>query len=109
MRNGNGGGILPLKSDIIFKLVFGDEGNTDILRSFLESALPFPEGDFGEITVMDPSLGLEFPGGKRGVLDVRIKTRAGIFVDVEIQLFKKRHMRERIMFYTAKESLIDSF
>jgi len=102
MQNETKTDILPLKSDIVFQRIFGDEANADILRSFLESALSFSEGEFEEITVMDPRLEREFPDDKFGILDVRIKTKAGIFVDVEIQLFRKPYMAERILFYTAK-------
>lgn len=34
--------ILLPKSDFIFKLIFGDERNADILQSFLKAALDIP-------------------------------------------------------------------
>jgi hypothetical protein len=35
--------LLPLKSDIVFKMFFGDEKNTELLREFLTAMLDLPE------------------------------------------------------------------
>ncbi|MDR1481793.1 MAG: Rpn family recombination-promoting nuclease/putative transposase, partial [Synergistaceae bacterium] len=44
--------ILPLNSDVIFKMVFGDKRNNNILRSFLAAALNIPEAELEEIEVI---------------------------------------------------------
>jgi len=41
--------ILPVKSDIVFRLFFADERNEDYLVGFLKSVLRLPEDDYGEI------------------------------------------------------------
>jgi hypothetical protein len=46
--------ILPVKSDVIFRLFFADERNEDYLVSFLKSVLRLPDDDYGEITITDP-------------------------------------------------------
>ena len=35
--------LLSVKLDLVFKLIFGDQRNTDILSSFLKSVLDIPE------------------------------------------------------------------
>ena len=42
MQNETNRKLLPLKSDIVFQYIFADEANTDILSSFLSSALSLP-------------------------------------------------------------------
>jgi len=41
--------MLSIKNDLIFKKIFGDESNTDILISFLKSVLDIPSDDLGNI------------------------------------------------------------
>ena len=38
--------LLSPKSDLIFKLVFGDQHNADILAAFLRAVLDMPEDEF---------------------------------------------------------------
>jgi predicted transposase/invertase (TIGR01784 family) len=54
------------------------------------------------MTILDPQLEREYPDDKLGILDVRVKTKAGIIIDIEVQLFKRPYMSERITFYTSK-------
>jgi predicted transposase/invertase (TIGR01784 family) len=94
--------LLPLKSDVIFKMVFADQRNADILRCFLCAVLDIPEKQLEEIAVIDSHLEREFPDDKLGILDVRVLTQSGKRIDIEIQLYEYRFMSERITFYTCK-------
>ncbi|MDR1481792.1 MAG: Rpn family recombination-promoting nuclease/putative transposase [Synergistaceae bacterium] len=94
--------MLPLKSDIIFKMVFGDTRNNSSLRSFLAAALNIPEAELEEIEVIDTHLERDHPDDKLGILDVRVLTASGRRIDVEIQLYEYALMPERITFYTCK-------
>jgi predicted transposase/invertase (TIGR01784 family) len=94
--------LLPLKSDIVFKMVFADQRNSDILRCFLAAALDIPEGQFEEVTVINPQLELEHPDDKLGILDVRVLTQSGKRIDIEIQVYEYPFLPERITFYTCK-------
>jgi predicted transposase/invertase (TIGR01784 family) len=94
--------LLPLKNDVIFKMVFGDERNTSILKAFLLAVLDLPEEEYDEITVSDPHLRIENPDEKLGILDVYIKTKSEKRVDVEIQIARTPFMKERITGYTGK-------
>jgi hypothetical protein len=48
--------ILSPKSDFIFKLIFGDEHNVDILQDFLQAVLDLPVTEYKKIVIADPHL-----------------------------------------------------
>ena len=74
--------ILPAKSDIIFKLLFGDERNIDLLTDLLKSVLDLPEDEYDEVKIVDPHLLREFDDDKLGILDVKVKTTSGKVIDI---------------------------
>jgi predicted transposase/invertase (TIGR01784 family) len=94
--------LLSPKSDFIFKLIFGDERNVDILQNFLQAVLDLPVEEYRRITVVDPHLKREDEFDKLGILDVKIHTVSGYVIDVEIQVEDVPNMRERIALYTSK-------
>jgi predicted transposase/invertase (TIGR01784 family) len=83
-------------------MIFGDSRDIGILTDFLQAALDLPAEDYEEVTLVDPHLARESPDDKMGVLDVKVKTRSGKLVDVEVQLCSQSQMRERIVFYLAR-------
>ncbi|MCL2052720.1 MAG: Rpn family recombination-promoting nuclease/putative transposase [Lachnospiraceae bacterium] len=93
--------LLP-KVDLIFRLLFGDERNCDILKAFLLSVLRLPEKEYEEIKIVDPHLLPEYDGDKLGILDVKVKTKTGKVIDIEIQVNPSDVMRERVVFYISK-------
>jgi predicted transposase/invertase (TIGR01784 family) len=93
---------LSPRNDVIFKMLFGDGRDTDILTAFLQSALTLPAEDYAEVTVVDPHLAREHPDDKLGILDVRLKTAGGNMIDIEIQVCDHPHIRERIVFYLSR-------
>jgi predicted transposase/invertase (TIGR01784 family) len=95
-------GFLSPRSDLIFRLLFGDERNIELLTDFLKSVLRLPDDDYEEVTIVDPHLLPDYQGGKLGVLDVKVKTRSKKIIDVEIQIKPTSELRERIVHYLAK-------
>ena len=95
-------GLLPLRSDVIFKMTFGDIRNKHILRAFLSAVLDLPEEEYDEIEIIDPNLRVGSPEEKLGILDVRIRTKNYRQIDVEIQIARTPFIEERITAYTAK-------
>ena len=93
---------LSPKSDIIFKLLFGDERSIELLTDFLKSVLRLPAEDYEEVTLIDPHLKREYEGDKLGILDVRVRTKTKKTIDIEIQLLPAPELRERVVFYAAK-------
>jgi predicted transposase/invertase (TIGR01784 family) len=89
-------------NDAIFKMIFGDGRDIDILTNFLQAALDLPVDDYEEVTLVDPHLARESPEDKMGILDVKVKLRSGKLIDIEIQVCDQPQMRERIVFYLTK-------
>jgi len=93
---------LSPKSDVIFKLLFGDERGLEQLTDFLKSVLRLPAEDYEEVTIVDPHLLREGMDDKLGILDVKVKTKSQKIINVEIQLLTKPALRERVVFSLAK-------
>jgi predicted transposase/invertase (TIGR01784 family) len=94
--------ILSPKNDFVFKQLFGDSTHIAPLADFLQAALGLPAEEFAGLAVADPNLNPEREGDKHCILDVRITTRSGRDVDVEIQVEPTDELCDRIQFYTAK-------
>jgi hypothetical protein len=52
------------KNDLIFKLIFGDERNLEILTNFLQAALDVPKDEYESVVILDPHELPEILGGK---------------------------------------------
>ena len=93
---------LSPKSDIIFKLLFGDDRSIEMLTDFLKSVLRLPADDYDEVTIVDPHLLREYDGDKLGILDVKIKTKTKKVIDIEIQVKPTEEIKSRVIFYASK-------
>jgi len=98
----NDGFLMSPKVDFVFKLLFGDEKNKDILTAFLSAVLKMPQEDFAGIEIVNSELLREFKEDRKGILDVRVKTKAGKQIDIEIQIVPTEYMPERTLFYWSK-------
>jgi predicted transposase/invertase (TIGR01784 family) len=94
--------LLPVKSDFVFKLIFGDQRNVDILGGFLQAVLDIPADEYEQLTIVDPHVKKESDDDKFGILDVKVHTKSGKIVHVEVQLLEIPEMRERCVYYQAK-------
>jgi predicted transposase/invertase (TIGR01784 family) len=92
----------PPSFDFIFKLVFGDQRNSRILSAFLIAALNLPEEEFDHLAIIDPHLKREFQDDKMSILDVKVRLKSGVTVNVEMQVETSQDLRKRIAFATAK-------
>jgi len=93
---------IPAKSDVIFKIIFGDELNKLFLIMFLEAVLDLEFDEYTDIQIVDPHLKRKGKDDKFGILDVKIRTKTGKIINIEIQLQVTPEMRERIVYYGAK-------
>ncbi|MCL2404439.1 MAG: Rpn family recombination-promoting nuclease/putative transposase [Defluviitaleaceae bacterium] len=93
---------LSPKSDLIFKLLFGDERSNEILTAFLKAVLRLPKEDYDEVIIVNPFLLQEYDGDKLGILDVKVKTKSKKVIDIEIQVKPTTEMKERVLFYSSK-------
>ncbi|MDR3354066.1 MAG: hypothetical protein LBO21_03430, partial [Synergistaceae bacterium] len=46
--------LLPLKNDLVFKMVFGDHRYIAIIRAFLIAALDIPAEEYEDMEIIDP-------------------------------------------------------
>jgi len=94
---------LPVKSDVIFRLFYADERNTEFLISLLKSILKLPEDDYSEIEIADPHLLREFEGDKLAIIDVKLYTKTRKIIHIEIQLkVTQEELQKRVILYDAK-------
>ena len=93
---------MSAKSDIIFKLLFGNELNRDLLIRFLMAVLKLPLDEYTDIQISDPQTKRKYKGDKLAILDVKVTTTTGQIINIEIHVHVTPEMRERIVFYNAK-------
>jgi predicted transposase/invertase (TIGR01784 family) len=94
--------LLPLSSDVIFKLVFGDARYIAIIRAFLLSTLDIPAEEYEDLEIIDPHLERDRPDDKLGIIDVRLQLKNGKIISVEIQVRETPAMAERVAFSTGR-------
>jgi len=90
------------KYDFVFKYIFGNEQHKDLLIALLSDVLGVPEEQFDGIEIINSELLKKFQEDKKGILDVRVKTKIGGQIDVEIQILPTEYMAERTLFYWSK-------
>jgi predicted transposase/invertase (TIGR01784 family) len=92
----------PPSFDFIFKPLFGDQRNINILKAFLLAALDLPEADLSHLVIVDPHLKREFQDDKMGILDVKVYTVSSMIINVELQVEISQDLRKRMAFSRAK-------
>ncbi|MGL5150364.1 MAG: Rpn family recombination-promoting nuclease/putative transposase [Clostridium sp.] len=95
--------VKPL-NDFIFKKVFGEKGNEDILIAFINAVLKRTKKELiVEVEIVDnKQLTKELILDKTGIIDVRAKTSKGENIDIEVQLTDQGNMDKRTLFYWGK-------
>jgi len=94
--------LLPVKNDFVFKLIFGDQRNVDVLAAFLRAVLDIPDKEYDSLTIVDPHIKKESEDDKYGILDVKIHTVSGGVIHVEIQLRVLPDMEARTIYSQSK-------
>ena len=93
--------IVMLKLDVIFKRVFGDEKNKDIIAAFISDLLEIPRSSIRSIYINNVELTPEFLNQKFSRLDLKLDVD-GRIVNIEMQVNKEEDFRERTLFYWSK-------
>ncbi len=91
--------IMKPKNDYVFKRIFGDERNSDILISFLESVLKI---HILKVNILNSELPKINVSDKKSILDVRATINDNTQIDIEIQLSRTMYMPERSLYYWSK-------
>lgn len=93
--------IVMLKLDVIFKRVFGDENNKDIIAAFISDLLEIPRDSIKAIYINNVELTPEFFDQKFSRLDLKLDVD-GRIVNIEMQVNKEVDFKERTLFYWSK-------
>jgi hypothetical protein len=92
---------LSPKYDVVFKNIFGEK-HLFVLIDFLKTVLDLPEDDYQDIKVMDPHLLRRHKKEKLGILDLRLSTKSGDKIDVELQVLPQPAIWKRILYYNSR-------
>lgn len=94
------------KNDFAFKLLFGNEKHKELLIALLNAILEMSEDELVDIELINTELLREFAEDRKGILDVRAKTKNGVQVDIEIQVLYTEYMPERTIFYWSNLKIL---
>ncbi|MCU5282963.1 Rpn family recombination-promoting nuclease/putative transposase [Bacillus cereus] len=86
-------------NDFIFKKIFGENTDKDLLIGFLNSIVSFRIED---IEVREEKLTKESLVEKQGILDIKAITSKKEKINVEVQLLNQYNMVHRTLFYWSK-------
>ena len=93
--------IVKLKLDIIFKRIFGNEKNVDIIAAFVSDLLEIPRCSIGKVFINNVELVPEYVDQKFSRLDLKMEID-GRIVNIEMQINKEPFFNDRTLFYWAK-------
>ena len=93
--------IVMLKLDIIFKRVFGNEKNTEIIAGFISDMLDIPREKITKVVIKNVELPPEEIDQKFSRLDLNLYVD-GRKINIEMQINKESAYKERTLFYWAK-------
>lgn len=93
--------MIKLKLDVIFKRVFGNSNNEDIIASMISALLEIPRKDIRKIEIQNVELPPEEIDAKFSRLDLKMNVD-GKIVNVEMQVNYENDFRERTLFYWSK-------
>lgn len=91
--------LLDARNDVVFKAIFGQEKNHDLLLLLLNAIL---QEDLQEITYLDTYLGADYADEKSSVLDIRVRTKGKMEIDIEMQLDYHDGFEGRMLMYWAR-------
>jgi predicted transposase/invertase (TIGR01784 family) len=90
------------RNDHYFKRLFGDERNIEILSAFLKAALDIPVEEYDEIHILDKETTVNRKNDKFTILDIKLTTKSGSIIDIEIQRFFHKAFRNRVVFQESR-------
>lgn len=91
---------LSPKLDVVFSALFGEVGNEEITKSFLESIL---EKKIEKIDLSkNPILRREYQEDKLGILDILAELDGKEICNIEMQVVKRHNIIERILYYWSR-------
>lgn len=91
-------------NDFVFKKIFGSDENKDLLISLLNAILDSSDREkLIDLEIVEENqLTKEMIYEKTGRLDVKAKTKCGMFLNIEVQLQNQKDFERRTLFYWGK-------
>ncbi len=93
--------IVKPRLDIVFKRLFSDENNKDLLTDFVACMLEIPIEDIQHIKVLNPELPPEYENQKFVHLDLSMEINNSM-ANVEMQSYNDKSYLDRALYYWAK-------
>jgi predicted transposase/invertase (TIGR01784 family) len=94
--------LLQPRNDYVFKRIFGDPRNVEILKVFLASILKISKEEFIDLKLVDTNQKAEKRNDKLSIIDVKVELKNGDQILIELQVERDKEMRRRITFYNAR-------
>lgn len=77
--------IFSATNDVVFKKIFGDMNNEEVIKGFLSSILNIPKEEYELLKIESPFLNIsDSATDKIGILDVKLSTKNKKIIDIEI-------------------------
>ena len=96
-----GRNIVKAKLDIIFKRLFADERNSDILHAFISDILDIPYDSINKIAIQNPELIPYGADEKFSRLDLKLEVNDKL-INVEMQINNDGYFRDRALYYWSR-------
>jgi predicted transposase/invertase (TIGR01784 family) len=88
--------------DFAFAQIFGRKENLGTTKAFLKTLLDIPEDDYDNLSVENPTFNRFFKKDKKGIVDLRLSTRSGRNIHIELQVKRKSNLKSRMMYYAGR-------
>jgi len=96
-------GRLRVINDLIFKAIFGREGNEKLLCLLLSTILlDSDDEEIESVTIKNPFSQKSFDLDKVVVLDIKAADKSGKIINIEVQLSSTQMFRKRLIYYNSK-------
>jgi predicted transposase/invertase (TIGR01784 family) len=93
--------LLDVKSDVVFKKIFGQ--HPELVKSLLNGILPLPEGHLIEsVAYLTPEQSPRIPSMKNTIVDVKCTDQSGRVFIVEMQMSWRASFMKRFLFGASK-------
>lgn len=86
-------------NDVVFKKIFGEKVDKELLISFLNAIL---NSEVTDIEIQEEKLSLDSVDDKLGILDLKATLQSGEKVNIEVQQLNQYNMIKRTLFYWSK-------
>jgi len=93
---------ITLKNDYAFKRILGVEENKPLLQDFLECVLDLEHDEIEGLELLDKELKKDHAEDRTGILDIQVRLRNGMLIDVEMQAVWEDFFIDRSFSYLNK-------